>query len=337
MNAAIAALMSRQNGLVLRRQAVAAGLAPRQVDRLVKDGEWVAVRRGVYCTAGLWADLGDHEGRPRLRAVAASRNMFVPHVLSHDSAALLHGMPILRAEPEIVHVTRFGALGSRTEHGVKHHLAPHVPEQLVEIDGLWVLDRARTAVDIAREHGERHGLAACDSARRLGVTQAELEEALAAMTSWPHVTRARWCVEHADDRAETVLESLGRVLLLQLALGEVEPQLGLTDGRRTVWCDLRVDRLVVEMDGRVKYRTPAQGGVAEDPARTLWEEKRRQDFIAGFGLGVLRLTYADVQPGRWRATGQRVRQAHAAATRAYGTSLAGLRPHIVPSRDPQGV
>ncbi len=334
MNAQTAALMGSQNGLVLRRQAVAAGLTPRQVDRLVAVGEWVAVRRGVYCTASLWATLDEHVGRPRLRAVAASRNMIVPHVLSHDSAALLHGLPILRAEPELVHITRFGALGSRTSHGVKHHSAPHRPEQLVEVDGLWLLDRARTAVDIAREHGERHGLVACDSARRLGVSQADLVEALAAMTSWPHVTRARWCVEHADDRADSVLESLGRRLLLELALGAVEPQFGLTDGLREVWVDLRVGRHLFELDGRVKYRTPERGGVAVDPERALWEEKKRQDFLTGFKLGLTRLTYVDVMPARWRATGDRIRREHAETTRLFGSSIADLEPFILRSRPP---
>lgn len=337
MNAQVSALMGSQNGLVLRRQALAAGLPPRQVDRLVRAGEWVAVRRGVYCAASLWASLDEYVGRPRLRAVAASRNMVVPHVLSHDSAALLHGLPILRAEPELVHITRFGALGSRTTHGVKHHGAPYRPEQLVEVDGLWALDRARTAVDVAREHGERHGLVACDSARRLGVPQADLEEALEAMTSWPYVGRSRWCVEHCDDRPDSVIESLGRRLLLELALGVVEPQFGLTDGRRVVWCDLRVGRHVVELDGRLKYRTRERGGVAVDPDRALWEEKKRQDFITGFKLGVSRLTYADVMPDRWRTTGSRIRREHAETTRLFGSSVADLQQFIVPSRSPLAI
>ena len=333
MNARIAALMGHQNGLVLRRQALAAGLDERQVDRLVKAGEWVAVRRGVYCTAPLWDTLDEYVGRPRLRVIAASRNMIVPHVISHDSAALLHGLPILRAHPELVHITRFGALGSRTRHGVKHHLAPYEPEQLVELDGLWVLDRARTAVDIAREHGERLGLAACDSARRLGVPQADLDEAVAAMTSWPYVTRSRWCVEHADDRPDSVIESAGRRLALELCLGEVEPQFGLTDGRRVVWCDLRIGRHIIELDGRLKYRRLEQGGVAVDPDGALWEEKKRQDFVIGFKLGMTRLTYVDLTADRWRATGERVRREHAETTRLFGASIADLERFIVPSRE----
>ena len=41
----------------------------------------------------------------------------------------------------------------------------------------------------------------------------------------------------------------------------------LTDGRRTVWCDLRVGRHVVDLDGHLKYRPVAVGGLAVDPDR----------------------------------------------------------------------
>lgn len=329
MNNEVAALMAKQNGVVLRRQAVRAGLEPSVIDRLVRERRWVVVRRGVYATAVLWDSLDDYVERPRLRVIAASRNMLVPHALSHDSAALVHRMPILLPKPALVHTTRWGHLGGRVRHGMKHHQAPFRPEQLVEIDGIWVLDRSRTAVDIAREHGERHGLVACDSAMRLGESRADLREAVSAMSHWPHVVRARWCVENADDAPDSVVESLGRRLLLGLGLGEVEPQFGLTDGRRAVWCDLRVGRHIVELDGRLKYRPVEDGGLAVDPDEVRWQEKKRQDFICGFKLGMSRLTYADLMDERWRATEQRVLR-EALETRAlFGDSLADLAPYII--------
>ena len=77
----------------------------------------------------------------------------MPYVLSHDSAALVLGMPVLLGEPELVHVTRWEVLGGRTTTGVKHHRAPFTPRQVVEVGGVPVLEEARTAVDIAREGG----------------------------------------------------------------------------------------------------------------------------------------------------------------------------------------
>jgi hypothetical protein len=330
MNNTVAKLMANQNGLVLRRQALEAGLEPRQIDRLVLSGTWIAVRRGVYATAAHWDALDEFVERPRLRAIAASRNMLVPHALSHDSAALLHRMPILLPKPELVHSTRWGHLGGRVRNGVKHHQAPFRPAQLVQVDGIWALDRARTAVDVAREHGERHGLVACDSALRLGVSREDLREAVGAMSCWPHVVRTRWCVENADDAADSVLESLGRLLVIGLGIGEVEPQFGLTDGRRIAWCDLRVGRHVIELDGRVKYRPVSVGGLAVDPDQARWEEKKRHDFISGFKLGISRLTYADLMPENWRATEGRVLREALGTRELFGDSIADLAPYIIP-------
>ncbi len=329
MNNEVAALMAKQNGLVLRRQAVKVGLEPSKIDRLVRERLWVVVRRGVYATAVLWDSLDDLVERPRLRAIAASRNMLVPHALSHDSAALVHRLPILLPKPALVHTTRWGHLGGRVRHGIKHHQAPFRPEQLVEIDGIWVFDRSRTAVDIAREHGERQGLVACDSAMRFGESRDDLRAAVADMSCWPHVVRTRWCVENATDAADSVLETLGRMLVMGLGLGEVESQFGLTDGRRVVWCDLRVGRHIVELDGRLKYRLVADGGLAVDPDQVRWEEKKRQDFICGFKLGMSRLTYADLMVENWRATEERVLREALETRSLFGDSLADLAPYII--------
>ena len=330
MKPEVAAIMASQNGLVLRRQARQAGMSADTIDRLLVTGEWIAVRRGVYATAQLWDSLDAYVGRPLLRARAASRNMLVPHVMSHDSAALAHGLPILAARPELVHITRFGVVGSRTKHGVKHHRAPHRSDELVEIEGIWTLDRARTAVDIAREHGLRHGLAACDSALRLGVSRHDLRAAVEPMTCWPYVTVAREAVELADHRADNVAESLSRLLVLELGVGPVEPQFGLRDGSRVAWCDLRVGRHIVEFDGRVKYRPAARGGVADvDPGLVLWREKKRQDWICGLQLGMTRLTWADLQPDRWEATKRRVLRDYLATTARFGTSIADLAPYVI--------
>jgi hypothetical protein len=329
MNPRAAAILARQHGLILRWQALRVGLAAREVDRLVSAGAWVAVRRGVYTTTLLWETLDEYVGRPLLRARAASLNMKMPHALSHDSAALAHGLEILVATPELVHVTRHGVLGSRTKHGVKHHLAPHRPDQLLEIDGLWVLDQARTVVDVAREHGRRHGVVVADAYLRRGFPRSELWDAVEPMRFWPGVTEARQTIELADGRAESPLESLGRLFALELGEGEVEPQFGLTDGRRTVWCDLRIGRHVIELDGRAKYRPRDRGGLATDPDSVLWEEKRRQDFICGFKLGMSRLTFVDLLPRNWEQSQRRVLRELRDTRARFGSRIDDLAPYLV--------
>jgi hypothetical protein len=219
-------------------------------------------------------------------------------VLSHDSSAYEQGLEILEPPFPLVHVTRYGVTGAWTRHGIKHHLAPFGRDQRIEVDDLKVLDLARTAVDIAREHGEPYGEIACDAALRRGVPRRDLEEAVLAMTSWPHVTRSRRAVNFADPGAANLAESMGRVLVAELGLGDIDTQfpVELEDGR-VAWGDMRVGLHLFEVDGKVKYTPVEDGGVATKPlTQVVWEEKKRERLIRRAGLGVSRIIYADFWP-----------------------------------------
>jgi len=325
--------MAKQHGLILRRQAVARGMPPEQISALVRHCEWVAVWRGVYAVRALWESLDPYRGQPLLKVRAASLNMCVPHVISHDSAALLHGIRLLDEPPRWVHVTRFGVCGSRSKNGVKHHTAPFTHEQIVFVDDLPVLDVARTAVDVCREHGERGGLVACDSALQIVEDRSLLWQAVDPMRSWKYVTTARSCIELADPRAESVAESLGRKLGIELGLGPVEPQFGLRDGGREAWCDLRIGRHLIEIDGHKKYRPVEDGGLAKVSAdEVLWREKQRQDWVCGFKLGMSRVTWAQLQPNQWEATKRRVLREALDTNARFGTSIEDLAPYIIRRR-----
>ena len=322
--------MAANGGLVTRRAALEAGLPPDHLRRLVARGAWRAVRRGVYCTAEHWAALDDRRGRPLLQCRAAGVAMFTPFVASHDWAALEHGLDLLDSPRRMPHVTRFGVLGSRTEHGVKHHLAGFDADQVVRVGPFAVLDVARTVADIAREHGLRHGLVAADSARRRGLAREDLQAAVVPMRSWPGVTAARASVALSDPGADNPAETLARLLLHELGHDEVETQFGLTDGTREAWCDLRVGRHVLEVDGRAKYRPTQEGGFARRGADdVLWREKRRQDWLVGFGLGVTRLTWADLQPAQWEATKRRVARELELTRTRLGSDVGDLRRYVV--------
>ncbi len=301
-------LMATQRGLVTRAQAVAAGTPPECIDRLVRAGSWVAVRRAVYAEQSLWATLSGWEERQLIRDRAASLRITKPHVMSHTSSALELGLAILRPEVPMTHVTRRGVHGTRHEFGVKHHLAPYREDQVVARDRVPVLDAARTAVDIAREHGLRAGVVACDSARRSGTSKSALVAACTSMRSWPEVTVVREAVELSDAGSDSVGETLARELVTQLGHGRPETQFGLTDGHREVWCDLRIGRHIIEFDGKVKYRPSDRGGVATvDPDEVVWREKQRQDFVCGFKLGMSRVVWSDfwVRPEAGRSPGWR--------------------------------
>lgn len=330
MNPFIRAHLSRGRGLITRPQAIGAGLSQRELTKLLRSGTWIAVRRGVYAEAAVWDGLTEYSGKPLFRARAAHLTMSKDHVLSHDSAALQLGLEILLPRPELVHVTRPGVTGSRSEHGVKHHKAPFRPDQVIEVDGIRVLNLPRTAVDIAREHGITHGVVACDSALRAGVPRRALEVTAAEMWCWPGSTRIRESIRLARPGTDTVGESLSRLLVNELDIGEPETQFGLTDGHRVAWCDLRVGRHIFEFDGRVKYRTVEDGGVANAaPDEVLWQEKTRQDFVCGFHLGMSRIVWADLWGTRRPHTLRRLRREYDATAARFGTDISDLAPYIV--------
>lgn len=323
---ALLARLARNRGLLLRREAVEAGLEEDQVDCLLRTGVLVVVRHGVYALGATWASLDPHVEHPVRRARAAHMTMLTEHVMSHDSAARELGLAVLRPARELVHITRPDVRGSRTEHGVKHHGAPYRDDQVVDVEGIPVLDMARTAVDMVREHGIRGGLPTCDSALRLGVGRQELRRALLPMRSWPHVRAARTCVELADAGAESVGETLVRLLVLELDLGPVETQFPVPVPGGIAWCDLRVGRHVIEFDGRVKYLRAARGGVARRPVEDiLWDEKRRQRDVCANQLGMSRLIWADLWPPHRDAAQRRLVEEVAQTRARFGTELP---PHL---------
>lgn len=329
---------AQQHGLILRRQARASGMTEDEVTALLRRGEWVAVRRGVYTSRVYWESLDPYVGRPQLEVWAALLTQQTPQIASHDSAAYLHGLGILEARPRLVHVTRHGALGGRTRHGVKHHKAPMQPAQIVFVDGQPVLDIPRTVADIAREHGLRHGIVAAGSALRAGVSRRDLRSAIGPMRSWPNVTLARRAVEWADGRCESPGEDLTLLMLKQLGIGDVEPQFGLQENGRLAWLDFRIRRHFVEFDGHLKFRPVREDGLAtRSPDEVLWMEKQRQDWVCGFKLGMSRLTWVDVQPDTWAQTQARLLREILATDALFGTSIDDLAPYRVrsPRRRPR--
>ena len=329
MNPTVLGIMASQHGLVTREQAIAAGVAPERVDRLVRHGDLVAVRRGVYAEPAFVASLTTYRDQRLLVDRAACLRISRPHERSHDSAAHELDLAILRPRTPMTHVTRPGVVGSHLRHGVKHHLAPYVAERVVRVGGIGVLGPARTAVDIAREHGLRAGVVAIDSARRAGTSLAELDAEVALMKSWPHVTVVREAVELSDPDSDSVGETLTREAVTELGFGRPQTQFGLSAGGRTAWCDLRLGRHLFEFDGRVKYQRVDEGGFAIASAEeVVWREKQRQDWVCGFKLGMSRVVWDDLFGAAREVALQRLRREYLDTCRRFGESIDDLTPYL---------
>ena len=316
------AKIAASGGLITRQEALDCGITPSEMAQLIRAKVWVIVRRGVYADAAIWAELDEYRGRPRLRSRAAIATMRRGWVLSHDSAAHELGLDIVQPKEPFVHVTRPGFSSAWTRYGVKHHYARFTPGQVVDVEGLRVLDAARTAVDIARERGEMHGVVAADSALRLGVPRSRLIEAYTPMEFWPGVTNARSAVDQADPGADNVAESLGRILVRELGIGEPETQFPVLASANLYWCDIRVGNHIFEVDGLIKYLSPSEGGVAEQSARqVLKAEKVRQQEVCALGLGMSRILWDDFWGAARELAKRRLRAEYAVTLQRFGPDL----------------
>jgi hypothetical protein len=322
MRASLRAVAGQQSGLFTRRQALEAGYTRREIDAAVRPGgPWIAVRKGIYCERAL-IDAGDHRARWVLKDRAAMMMAQRDAVLSHDSAARALEIDMLEVETPGTHLTVRGPRGNRTNSGITRH-RDLLPLCVERVDDVVTTSYARTAIDIGRLHGFLHGLVAVDSARNKGVPLADLEAELARMATHPHIARASAAVSASDDGAESVLETLGRQLVRELDVGEVETQFAvrLVDGR-VVWCDIRVGRHLFECDGLVKLLAVDEGGVASEPAaKVLWKEKARQVDVSAEGFGMSRIVWADCY-GKARARAvERLRKEYAVTEARFGRDL----------------
>lgn len=323
MYARLQAALATQGGLVTRAQALEIGLAPSRISKLLKDGDLVSMVRGVYADGELWRSLDEFAGRPLLRARAVALSKHRTWVMSHDSAALVLGVPLIDARTSRVHLTRPGFGTAWTRYGISHHYARFAPRQLLtSATGDRHLDVARTVVDLGREHGERAGLVAADWALRRGVTRAELVEAHLPMSHWPGVIDARAAVERADPRAESAAESLGRDLVEELGLGPVDVQFPVQLEGRLFWCDLRVGNHVFEVVGRFKLVPVADGGVAtRTPSEVAWEDKKRARLIRSEDLGLSEILWEDFWGDRRAGALRRLRADYETTLRRFGPDL----------------
>lgn len=291
--------------MALRRDFLAAGFEVDDVQRAVRSGVLVRIRRGAYADAALWHSLDDR-GRHLLTARAVLATLTPPASLSHVSAAIAWGLPVWGVDLSAVHVTRAGAGQSRQEAGVVHHRGRLPRDQVTQVNGLRVTRPDRTVLDLARLAGFEPGVVTADAALRHGlVTTDELRALHTSMTDWPSSAVAGRVLRFANGLAQTVGESRTRVLCHVIGLPAPQLQVEVHARGHRYYLDLAIDEAMtaIEFDGKLKYRLDD----SLDP-RTLesilWAEKRREDDIRSLGYRIERVVWDDL--GQRRRTAQRL-------------------------------
>ncbi|NKX93909.1 hypothetical protein HF995_11615 [Sanguibacter hominis ATCC BAA-789] len=313
---------------------LAAQHSPGDLQALVAAGVWQRVRRGAYVEADYLeaqtesaSQPGARHVRVRRRALAQVAAVITGHrergtdvVLSHESAALLWGLPLWRS-PERVHLVVRERRSGRAAPDVAGHRVSLGPEDLSSRGGVTVTSLERTVLDLACQRPTVEGLVVADAVLGRGVERARLEEMTHARAAARGVARAREVIALADGLAESPWESFTR--LHAIAAGMPRPRLQVPIATRlgTYRADMGWDewRGLIEFDGQVKYGELADG----DPARVVFEEKRRQDAIEEAGWRFRRVTSRDFRDHR--ALHERMRSLAPAAGRRDMVP----RPHLL--------
>jgi hypothetical protein len=240
-------------------------------------------------------------------------------VVSHQSAAVLHGLPIWGVRLDRVHVTRRPPASSEVARFLRTHVARLADHEVTEVDGVPVTDPVRTALDLARSLPLEPAVVLLDAALHRDLVQRPLLADRAQEITGTRGSRtAARALDLADGRSESVGESRSRVLLYRFGMAPSALQriIRSESGRELGRADFawEEERVVGEFDGRVKYGRVLRPG--QDPGEVLFEEKRREDAIRDEDWGVVRWVWSELVPGT--VVGERVRRARARGRRRRG-------------------
>jgi hypothetical protein len=289
-----------------------AGLRSRDVARLVSDETVIRVAPRAYVLAEHQAAAQTAEQRHKLAAMAQVHSFEKRVAASHHSALALHGLPFWRVDEDLFHVSR--CVGSSTRRRgplVLHEAHPKSAgghDALIPspVTGITAVSPALAVIGTAMVDGEEAGIIAADAAlHRQLMTIQECSDWLDRLSRRPGLARARRALARAEPLTESVGESRTRLLLHSMPeLPEVTPQHRFVDESGLIWAvaDFLVgDDLVVEFDGRLKYRAD-DGATTREVEEIVWKEKQREDRIRRQGKVVVRLIWSDLDhPERARS------------------------------------
>lgn len=274
-------------------------MSSQAVTAAIARGTLIRVHAGWYVEGELWR-AGFAEDRHLIRVVAAhaaQRGTDAVAVLA--SAAVLHGFPLYRWDPERVHTAgeRLSGHVQKSPWIARHEFSVGMNDRVL-VGGIACTSPSRTVADLLRTARPEVALSVADAAlRRVAWDDADHsydEEAAAAFRAEVfaslHRTRGargvrqgRWLLDLADGRAQLPLETVSRLRLIELGFARPRLQVRVPGPSGSAfYVDLGLDDVAAwgECDGDGKYLEEArrQGKTLEE---VLLAEKQREDWIRG--------------------------------------------------------
>lgn len=267
----------------LPKVALAGDHTRQDVAAQVRRGRWHRVGHGAYVSA---ITAEDRRQVVLARIAGTHRQLRAPHVFSHDSAALLWGLP-LWSDPAFVHVYQAHRPGRGRDPGIRRHLGPVAPDEVTRMAGLPATSLERTVLDCLRTMRPLAALVVVDAGLRAGALPERILRMIDADPGGRGTAHARAVLDLGDAGAESAQESAVRFVLLRAGLPQPQTQVRVDTHAGTFWADVGWEewRVLVEYDGRSKYT-----GI-----EALIREKRRHDAIVEAGWRVLRVTREDLR------------------------------------------
>lgn len=271
-------------------------------------GELVRVRRGAYLHDDLPAQpWARREVVALAHCVAVARQLPSRPVLSHESAALIHGAWV-GPTAAITHLAVSAPPHKPDVADIRRHHAPDLTDdEITVVNGLRVTTLERTALDCALSLPPRRALPIVDSILRMLArpNRFERERSEVAMSAAREglrtrvadlgrragVIHARAVMEHADGFSESPGETDLRWIAVSRGLPRPVLQLRVATDEGVFYTDMGWEfggasprgarGVAAEFDGAGKYaETSGQG--------SLFAEKQREDAIRATGLIVHR-------------------------------------------------
>jgi hypothetical protein len=286
------------DGTVLRRDVLLAGGTDSDLRRACRAGLLVRIRHGAYALKETW-DARSQVARHLLLSRLAYEFARTDVVLSHVSAAVIHGAPLWDVSLQEVHLTRTDGKAGRREVGVVQHRGRLREGDVMLVDGRQVTSPTRTALDLTTLTDLEHALPPIDHFLRTGRTsKVQLRDGAKAMACWANTLGTDLVINFADGRRESLAESRTAVMLLGTGMPAPQPNYKIRDRYGNVlwrvdfaWPELGV---FLEFDGKVKYQKYLKEG--EDVTDAVLREKKREERICRrTGWRCIRLTWADLE------------------------------------------
>lgn len=272
---------SAHHGVVVRDEALAAGLTPAQIRHRVSTGRWEVIWPGVYRPAGQPSNT-----LQQLFAATLATN----GVASHRSAGLLHGL--LDREPTRPEISVATRRGHHLD-GIRLHRCGDLSScDITTVEGVPTTNAVRTVIDLGDRLSQAQLLVVTERALRMRLVHHDrLTRRFfqLARRGRNGIATARAVLTHLDPTlapAESDLETLTIEVLRRHGLPAPVRQLEVIVGGRTFRLDLAypTEQLVIECDGFATHGT-----------RDAFERDReRQNLLVLDGWTMLRFTWQQI-------------------------------------------